>query len=89
MYIKAGVDDLANALELQRRENATCDPNLYNMTGSDACGIAQELPCGKSGCGLPPNADALCQVKWQMQYVKDRYTNYAGAIQHHNKKGWY
>src|SRR5690606_4385244 len=60
-FIEAGITDLVNARELLRRENAGCNPQLYNLSGSGACGVAQELPCGKSGCGIPPNADGLCQ----------------------------
>lgn len=80
-FAQAGITDLASARELTRRENTACDPQKYNMAGSDACGIAQELPCGKSGCGLPPNADGACQVKWQKQYVEQRYGTYANALQ--------
>lgn len=88
-FIDAGITDLVNARELLRRENASCDPQKYNMGGSNACGIAQELPCGKSGCGLPPNADGACQVKWQKRYIEARYGSYAGAIRFHNAHNWY
>ena len=86
---QAGIQDVANAREMIRRENNACDAQRYNMQGSDACGIAQELPCGKSGCGMPPNADGACQVKWMNQYVMDRYGSWGAAIQFHNINNWY
>ncbi len=87
--IDAGVKDMTNARELIRRENNACDAQRYNMQGSDACGIAQELPCGKSGCGMPPNANGACQVKWMAKYVQERYGSWAGAIAFHNSHNWY
>ena len=87
--IDAGVTDMINAVELQRRENASCNPQLYNMGGSDACGVAQELPCGKSGCGIPPNADGACQIRWMNGYVLGRYGSWAKAVQFHNTHNWY
>lgn len=88
-FREAGITDIVNARELLRRENAGCNPQLYNLSGSGACGVAQELPCGKSGCGIPPNADGLCQIKWQKKYVEQRYGSYAAAIEFHNRNGWY
>lgn len=37
---------------------------------SGACGIAQELPCGKSGCSL---GDAACEINWMRNYCIQRY----------------
>ena len=87
--IDAGVNDLANAVELQSRENGSCNPQLYNQGGSDACGVAQELPCGKSGCGMPPNADGACQIRWMNSYVLSRYGSWANAVAWHNAHNWY
>jgi hypothetical protein len=89
-FAQAGItgSELVHARDLLTRENRGCDPQKYNMAGSNACGVAQELPCGKSGCGLPPNADGACQVRWQKQYVQ-KYGGYAGAIAKHNAVGWY
>lgn len=87
--VEAGVTDLINARELIRRENSGCEPQLYNYGGSGACGVAQELPCGKSGCGVPPNADGACQIKWQKSYVENRYGSYANAIKWHDQNNWY
>lgn len=81
---EAGISDVANARELIRRES-NCNPNAVNSS-SNACGIAQELPCGKSGCGL---GNGACQVKWMNQYVLARYKSWANAIAWHNSHNWY
>ena len=80
----AGVVDVANAQELIRRESG-CNPHAVNPS-SGACGVAQELPCGKSGCSL---GDGACQIAWMQRYVNSRYGGWAGAIAFHNAKGWY
>lgn len=80
----AGITDIANAKELIRRES-NCNPNAVNPS-SGACGVAQELPCGKSGCKL---GDGACQIAWMNQYVTSRYGSFANAIAFHNRAGWY
>ena len=83
----AGITDVANANELIRRESH-CDPNAFgSMTAQGrACGVAQELPCGKSGCSL---GDGACQVKWMNGYVIGHYGSWANAVAHHNANNWY
>ena len=80
----AGVTDVANAQELIRRESG-CNPHAVNPS-SGACGVAQELPCGKSGCSL---GDGACQIAWMRRYVNGRYGGWAGAIAFHNANNWY
>ena len=80
----AGISDIANAKELLRRES-NCNPNAVNPS-SGACGLAQELPCGKSGCQL---GDGGCQMKWMKSYVDRRYGSFAAAIEFHNSNNWY
>lgn len=80
----AGISDIANARELLRRES-NCDPNAVNPS-SGACGVAQELPCGKSGCQL---GDGACQMKWMKSYVDRRYGSFAAAIEFHDRMNWY
>lgn len=80
----AGIGDVASARELIGRESG-CDPYAKNPS-SGACGVAQELPCGKSGCSL---GDGACQVKWMNGYVIGRYGSWSGAIAHHNANNWY
>jgi Tfp pilus assembly protein PilV len=80
----AGITDVQNAAELIRRESG-CNPNAINRS-SGACGVAQELPCGKSGCAL---GDGACQVRWMNGYVLNRYKSWAAAVQFHNRNNWY
>lgn len=80
----AGIKDKANARELISRESG-CNPNARNPS-SGACGVAQELPCGKSGCSL---GDGACQVKWMNGYVLARYGSWANAIAFHNANNYY
>lgn len=80
----AGVTDLTNAMILIGRESG-CNPNAVNKS-SGACGVGQELPCGKSGCSL---GDGACQVRWMNGYVLGRYGSWANAVAHSTSVGWY
>lgn len=51
-----------------------------------ACGIQQELPCGKSGCSVE---DWVCLLKWSDRYVKDRYGSWGNEVQFHKNNNWY
>ena len=81
---QAGVSDVANAKILIMKESG-CNPNAVNAS-SGACGLQQELPCGKSGCGL---GNPVCQIKWMQNYCNQRYGSWAGAVAHSNSVGWY
>ncbi len=83
----AGITDLASARELIRRESG-CNPNAVNRS-SGACGVAQELSCGKSGCSTPPNGDGACQVAWMNKYTLSRYGSWAAAVAFHDRNNWY
>ena len=53
--------------------------NPYSVNAySGACGLAQEYPCGKSGCSL---GDAVCQLRWANGYA-NKYGGWAGAYYH-------
>lgn len=80
----AGIVDVISANELIRRES-NCNPNAVNPS-SGACNVAQELPCGKSGCQL---GDGACSVKWMNQYVIARYGSWANAVAFHDRMNWY
>lgn len=80
----AGVEDTQSAMTLIKRESG-CNPNAVNPS-SGACGVAQELPCGKSGCSL---GDGACQVIWMNNYVHGRYGSWANALGHSYSVGWY
>ena len=81
---QAGVSDISNAMWLINKESG-CNPNAVNSS-SGACGVGQELPCGKSGCSL---GDGACQVKWMSSYVSGRYGTWANAVAWHLSHGWY
>lgn len=80
----AGIGDVANANELIRRESS-CNPAAVNPS-SGACGVAQELPCGKSGCD---RADGACQVSWMNTYIIGRYGSWQAAVNFHNGHNYY
>lgn len=81
---EAGIKEIAVAKELIRRES-NCNPNARNPS-SGACNVAQELPCGKSGCRL---GDGACSVKWMNRYVLNRYGSWSTALGHHDTHNWY
>ncbi len=80
----AGVSDVASAQRLIAKESG-CNPNARNSS-SGACGVAQELPCGKSGCSM---GDGACQVRWMNTYVLSRYGSWSSALAFHNANNWY
>ena len=80
----AGITDTYNATILLNKESH-CNPNAVNRS-SGACGLAQELPCGKSGCSL---GDGACQMAWMNRYVLGRYGSWANAVAFHLSHNWY
>lgn len=80
----AGVQEVYAARELIRRES-NCNPQAVNQS-SGACGVAQELPCGKSGCTW---GDGACQVRWMDSYVKERYGSWGSAVGFHDRNNYY
>jgi hypothetical protein len=81
---QAGVSDIQNAMILINKESG-CNPNAVNSS-SGACGVGQELPCGKSGCSL---GDGACQVRWMNSYVLGRYGSWAAAVAFHQSHNYY
>jgi hypothetical protein len=81
---QAGVSDVRSASILINKESG-CNPYAVNSS-SGACGIAQELPCNKSGCGL---GNPVCQIQWMQSYVNARYGSWAGALSFHYSNNWY
>lgn len=55
-------------------------------SASGACGLMQELPCGKSGCSL---GDEVCELEWGASYVTSRYGGWYQAYTFHVANGWY
>ena len=80
----AGISDVASANWLIAKESG-CNPHARNAS-SGACGVAQELPCGKSGCAL---GDGACQIRWMNSYVISRYGSWANAVAFHKGHNWY
>lgn len=61
------------------------NPNAVNPS-SGACGLGQQLPCGKwSGAWNDP----VAALKAQHGYVKARYGSYAGAVAFWHQHNWY
>jgi hypothetical protein len=81
---EAGVTDTADAMAIINMESG-CNPYAVE-SASGACGVAQELPCGKSGCTF---GDGACEVKWMNQYVLERYGSWSNALAFHEANGWY
>lgn len=81
---QAGITDGSSAMQLIQKESG-CNPNAINRS-SGACGVAQELPCGKSGCRL---GDGACQVRWMHSYILGRYGSWANALAFHRSHSWY
>jgi hypothetical protein len=59
------------------------NPNAVNQA-SGACGLAQALPCSKYTDNSPQG-----QIKWAVEYIKERYVTPARALGFHNVHGWY
>lgn len=53
---------------------------------SGACGIVQELPCGKSGC---IHTDNVCELAWAQRYVFSRYGSWYAALIFHLAHSYY
>lgn len=61
------------------------NPNAINAS-SGACGLGQQLPCGKwAGAWNDP----VAALQAQYQYVIERYGGYAGAVAFWNANSWY
>lgn len=81
---QAGITDTVNASAVINRESG-CNPHALNPS-SGACGVAQELPCGKSGCVF---GDGACEVKWMALYISIRYGTWGAAWDHELRYNWY
>lgn len=86
--LEAGIpeDQWTLAYELVKRES-TWNPSAVNPN-SGACGLAQSLPCGKQSKYGEWN-DPVANLKWQYEYVNERYGGYAQALAFHDSVNWY
>jgi hypothetical protein len=58
--------------------------------GSGAYGIAQANPASQmDSVGSDWQTDATTQIKWGLEYIKDRYGSPAAAWAHETADGWY
>ena len=81
---EAGITDIADAMAIIDMES---DCNAYAIEPTTgACGVAQENPCGKSGCEL---GDGACEVAWMNRYVIERYGSWSAALAFHLVHGYY
>jgi hypothetical protein len=75
-----------NALEMSE---AGWDVHATNPS-SGAYGLAQALPAGKySSAGKDWKSSGETQLRWMMDYIKDRYKSPSAAWSFHQKNNWY
>lgn len=82
--VAAGISDMANAYTLIMRESG-CNPNAVNRS-SGACGMGQQLPCGKWPHVWNEPVGALVDMQ---NYVYGRYGTWANALAHSYSHNWY
>lgn len=76
-------EDQFLALDWINSRESRWDPYIKN-TSSGACGIPQALPCSKM-----PDVSIVGQLRWQLNYIKNRYGTPISAKSFWIKKGWY
>ena len=63
--------------------------NAYNKK-SGACGIPQATPCSKmKKYGRDYKTNCKVQLRWALDYIKNRYKTPSKAFKHIKKTGWY
>jgi len=80
----AGIKDVSTAHILIMKES-TCNPNAVNPS-SGACGLGQQLPCGKWAHTWNEPVGALKDMNG---YVMARYGSWANALNFHLANNWY
>lgn len=82
---RQGIGDQFPALDYIYSHESGWNPYSVNAS-SGACHLAQEWPCGKSGCNA---ADITCEVKWTIAYANERYGGlWAAQIYWENHGNW-
>lgn len=75
-------------VKLWNRESSW-NPYAVNKK-SGACGIPQSLPCKKMrSFGKDYKTNYKTQIKWGLNYIKNRYGTPANAWEYSQRKGWY
>lgn len=82
--VQAGITDPASAYQLIMRESG-CNPNAVNIS-SGACGIGQQLPCGKWSHTWNEPVGAMIDMQ---NYVVASYGSWANALAHSYAQNWY
>ena len=80
------VTQMDSLIKLWNRESGW-NPNARNKK-SGACGIPQALPCSKIKNQQGSN-DWKAQIRWGVNYIKNRYGTPINAWKHFKNKGWY
>lgn len=80
----AGISDKTNARILIARESG-CNPNAVNSS-SGACGIGQQLPCGKWPHKWNDPIGGMIDMQ---NYVMGKYGSWSAAVAHSSARGWY
>jgi len=81
---RAGISDVSTAYILIMKES-TCNPSAVNPS-SGACGLGQQLPCGKWAHTWNEPVGALKDMNG---YVMARYGSWANALNFHLANNWY
>lgn len=81
---QANISDSSTAYMLIMRESG-CNPNAVNAS-SGACGIGQQLPCGKWGHQWNDPIGAMIDTQ---NYVYTVYGSWGNAWHHETAYGWY
>ena len=80
--------DFECLVNLWNRESGW-SPNAVNKR-SGACGIPQSLPCNKMAShGSDYRTNGKTQIRWGLDYIKNRYGSPANAWAHSQQTGWY
>lgn len=74
-------------VKLWNRESSW-NPNSVNRK-SGACGLGQAYPCSKATKGTDYRINWRTQVRWGLNYIKNRYGTPREAWSHSQRKGWY
>ncbi len=80
----AGITDIVNATYIIMSESG-CNPNAVNRS-SGACGIGQQLPCGKWPHAWNEPVGAMIDMQ---NYVNARYGSWANAVAFWRSHNWY
>jgi hypothetical protein len=83
-----GIEQMAGLVPLWDNESGW-NENAVNQS-SGACGIPQALPCSKmSAFGSDYQTNPATQIRWGLDYIKNRYGDPISAYQFWQANGWY